>query len=91
MTSIGTGAFMGCRNLKAVVIGTKVTSIGSKVFYKDSNLKTVTIKATKLKKVGKSAFKGISAKASIKVPRKCIKKYKRLITRTGLGKTVKIK
>ena len=58
--SIGSCAFMGCKNLKKVVIGAKVTTIGAKAFYKDKKLKTLTIKTTKLKKAGKSAFKAVS-------------------------------
>ncbi|MEE0418611.1 MAG: leucine-rich repeat domain-containing protein [Lachnospiraceae bacterium] len=89
--SIGSCAFMGCKNLKKVVIGAKVTTIGAKAFYKDKKLKTLTIKTTKLKKAGKSAFKGISPRASIKVPKKNIQKYRRLLKKSGLSKTVKIK
>lgn len=66
-------------------------SIGAKAFYKNKKLKTLTIKTTKLKKAGKGAFKGISPRAFIKVPRKNIQKYRRLLKKSGLSKTVKIK
>lgn len=56
-------------------------------------LKKVTIKAAKLKSIGKNAFKGIYKKATFKVPKKQLKKYKKLIKKkkTGFKKTMKVK
>lgn len=68
-----------------------VTQISGKAFQKCSKLKKITIKATSLKKVGKKAFSGIHEKAVIKVPKKNLKSYKKLLKGKGQKKTVKIK
>ena len=48
-------------------------------------------KSEKLTSIGKNAFKGIKKKAAIKVPKKQLKKYKSLIKKAKLAKTVKVK
>lgn len=82
--------------LNKVKIGKKtytVTSIAKNAFKGCKKLKKVTIKATKLKSIGKNAFKGIYKKATFKVPKKQLKKYKKLIKKkkTGFKKTMKVK
>lgn len=82
--------------LNKVKIGKKtytVTSITKNAFKGCKKLKKVTIKATKLKSIGKNAFKGIYKKATFKVPKKQLKKYKKLIQKkkTGFKKTMKVK
>ena len=65
-------------------------SIDQEGFEKAGKLKAVTIKSTSLKKVGKNAFKGIHAKAKIKVPAKKLRSYKRLLKGKGQKAGVKI-
>lgn len=82
--------------LNKVKIGKKtytVTSITKNAFKGCKKLKKVTIKAAKLKSIGKNAFKGIYKKATFKVPKKQLKKYKKLIQKkkTGFKKTMKVK
>lgn len=82
--------------LNKVKIGKKtytVTSIAKNAFKGCKKLKRVTIKAAKLKSIGKNAFKGIYKKAAFKVPKKQLKKYKKLIQKkkTGFKKTMKVK
>lgn len=82
--------------LNKVKIGKKtytVTSIAKNAFKGCKKLKKVTIKATKLKSIRKNAFKGIYKKATFKVPKKQLKKYKKLIKKkkTGFKKTMKVK
>lgn len=82
--------------LNKVKIGKKtytVTSITKNAFKGCKKLKRVTIKAIKLKSIGKNAFKGIYKKATFKVPKKQLKKYKKLIQKkkTGFKKTMKVK
>ena len=50
----------------------------------------ITVKGTALTKVGKNAFKGINAKAKIKVPKKKLSAYQKLMKNKGQSKTVKI-
>jgi hypothetical protein len=91
--TIGANAFYGCKSLTKVTIGKNVTSIGSRAFYNCKKLKTITIKTTKLtsKNVGSKAFKGINAKATIKVPKSRLKAYKKLLKSKGVGTKAKIK
>ena len=90
--SIGNSAFEGCTKLKNVNIkSTCLTEIGSKVFSKCKLLKTIKISSKKLKRVGKNTFKGIHKKATIKVPSSKLKKYKKLLSKKGQSKSVKIK
>ncbi len=90
IVSIDKAAFSKLKKLKKITVSKLVTSIGAKVFYKCKKLKRITIKATKLKKVGKNAFKSINKSAKINVPKKCFKKYKKLLQKKGQKKTVKI-
>jgi hypothetical protein len=65
--TIGDSAFSGCTKLTSIVIPKNVTSIGKQAFYKCSKLKKVTIKSTKLTKIGSKAFTSIAKKATITV------------------------
>ena len=91
VTSIAANAFKNCKKLKSVTIGKNVTSIGKNAFSNAKALKKITVKTTKLKSVGKGAFKGIHKKAVIKVPKAKLKKYQKLFKGKGQKKTVKIK
>lgn len=93
VTTISSNAFKSCKKLTTVTIGKNITSIGSKAFYKDSKLKKITFKGTKVPKIGKNAFKSINKKAVFKVPKKSLKSYKKKLTKkTGfLKKTMKVK
>ena len=91
VTEIPAKAFANSKKLKAVTIGKNVKSIGAKAFYKCPALKKITVKSTVLKKVGKAALKGINSKATIKVPKKKLKAYKKIFKGKGQSKKVKIK
>ena len=93
VTSIATKAFKGDPKIKAVVIPATVRKIGKEAFAKCKNLKKITIKTAYLssKKVGANAFKGIHAKAMIKVPKKQKKAYQKLLKARGVGKKVTVK
>ena len=90
VTTIGNDAFSGCPKLTKVTIGKGVTKIGSKAFYNCKKLKNIVIKSTKIKSVGKNAFKGIHNKAKIKVPKSKVKSYQKLFKGKGQKSTVKI-
>ncbi len=92
ITYIGDKAFYGCKKIKSINIASTVESIGKYAFYKCTKLKKITIKTTELSSetIGKNAFKGIHKKAKIKVPKKCLKKYKRLLKKKGISKSVRI-
>lgn len=90
VTSISKNAFKNNKRLKKVTIGKNITKINANTFYGCKNLKTITIKSTSLKSVGKNAFKGINAKAKIKVPKSKLGYYKKLFAKKGQKNTVKI-
>ena len=93
VTSIGTSAFEGCSKLTGVTIAKNVKTIGKKAFYNCTKLKNITITTSKLTKntVGADALKGISKNASIKVPKKQLKNYKKVLAARGVNKKAKIK
>ena len=93
VTSIAPKAFMKNKKLKKVVIPATIRSIGKQAFAGCKNLKKITVKTPYLtkKSVGVKAFKGIYAKAAIKVPKKQKKAYQSLFKAKGAGKKVKMK
>lgn len=90
VTAIGNKAFAKCTKLKSVKIGTKVTTIGKEAFSGCKALTSITISSNVLKAVGSSAFKGISAKAVIKVPAAKLSEYQKLLKGKGQKNSVKI-
>lgn len=90
VTAIGNKAFAKCTKLKSVKIGTKVTTIGKEAFSGCKALTSITISSNVLKAVGSSAFKGISAKAVIKVPAAKLSAYQKLLKGKGQKSSVKI-
>ena len=90
VTAISKNAFSGIKKLKSVVIGTNVKTIGNKAFYNCKSLKTVTVKGSGITKVGNSAFKKIADSAVIRVPKKCLAKFKKLVKK-AVSATTKIK
>jgi hypothetical protein len=90
LKSIGNNAFQNCTSLKSITIPKRVKTIGISAFYNAKNLKKITMKTTKLTTVGKNAFKKINSKATFNLPKKQLKKYKKLIKPTA-PKTVKYK
>ena len=93
VTEIKANAFKNNKKLKKVTIGKNIRKIGKNAFYGCKNLKSIKIKTTKLTKktVGKNAFKKIHPKASVKVPKKKLKAYKKMLKARGInGKNQKI-
>ena len=90
VTTISDKAFYKCTALAKITIPSKVKKIGKQAFYGCKKLKSITIKTTKLtsKNVGSSAFKGIYAKATIKVPKSKLAAYKKLFKSKGVSSKV---
>ena len=78
--------------MSKITIGKNITAIGKNAFLKCSKLKSIVIKTSRLtsKSVGANAFKGIYAKATIKVPKAKLKAYTTLLKKRGVGKNAKI-
>ena len=92
VTAVSKDAFKNNKKVTQVTIDKNVNNIGKNAFYGCKNLKKVTIKTTKLTKktVGKNAFKGIHKKAAIKVPKKKLDAYKKILKNAGISKSVKV-
>ena len=93
VTGIAANAFKNYKKLKKVTIGTNINKIGKKAFYSCSSLKNIKVKTSKLtnSRIGRQAFKGIHKKSVIKVPKRQLKTYKKILKTKGIGKKVKIK
>lgn len=95
VVGIGNKAFKGCKKLRKVTIGANVVSIGKQAFAGDANLKTITFKGKTMPTFGKNAFKGISTKAKVTLPKslskKAIKKWKKALYKAKLSKKAVIK
>ncbi len=91
VTSIASNAFKGNGKVKKIVVSGNIDSIGNNAFKNCKNLKVITIKSKKLNKksISKNAFKGISKKVVIKVPKNKKKAYKKLFQSKGLNKSIK--
>ena len=70
---------MNNKYIRSATIGKNITVIGANAFSGCSNLKTITIKASKITKIGKNAFKNISKKATIKIYARNKKKYNKIV------------
>lgn len=93
VVSIGAGAFSNCTKLTSLTIPSKVTMIGSNAFSGCKKLKKLDIKSRKLnaKGLNKRAFKGISTKVLVQVPKDKRTVYQKLLCQKGLSKRNKIK
>ena len=93
LKTIDEKAFYKCTSLTSITIPSKVSKIGKQAFYGCKKLKSITIKTSKLtnKNVGSKAFKGISSKAIIKVPKKKVSDYKTLLKKKGVSSKATIK
>ena len=62
------------------------------MFIKCTKLKALEVKTTMIteKRIAAGAFKGISKKVTIKVPKNMLKKYVKYFRTRGLGKKVKM-
>ncbi len=91
VTSVALNALKNKKKVTSVTVGTNVKSIETSAFYGCKKLKNIDIKSSGLKKIGKKAFKGISAEATIHVPKGKLSSYKKLLKGKGLESTVTIK
>lgn len=85
VNSIGRNAFEGCKKLKKVTIGCKISEIGENAFYGCKNLKTIIIKSTMITNysVKPKAFRGLNTKAVATVPLEKLECYKAILRSNG--------
>ncbi len=73
-------AFAKCPKLQSIQFGAGLVRIGKKVLYQDKRMRRIIFKGSRLKKIGKKTFSGISPeKVVIKVKRNKLKAYQKLI------------
>lgn len=87
--AIADNAFKNNTKLKEVTIPANIQVIGKNAFAGCKNLKTIKFLGKDIKKIGKKAWKGVSKKATIQVPKKAKKKYKKLLKKAGYKGTIK--
>ena len=93
VTKIKKNAFKNNKKIKKIIIPSSVVSIENYAFANCKNLKTIEIRTTKLKSknISSKAFAKISKKVAIKVSKKQLKGYKKLLRKKGLSKMNKFK
>ena len=93
VTKIDKNALKGNKKVTKIVVGSNIQSIGNYAFSGCKKLKTIIIQSKKLttKTVSKKAFKGISKKTVIKVPKKKLAAYKKMFKKKGLSSKNKVK
>lgn len=90
VTAIEKNAFKNNKKISSVTIGKYVTTIGSNAFYGCKKLKKVSINSTRLKTIGKGAFKNIVKNAVIKVPKSKLKAYTKMFKKKTVGLPSKV-
>ncbi len=93
VVAIGASAFSNCTKLTSLTIPSKVKKIGFNAFSGCKKLKKLDIKSPKLnaKGLNKKAFKGISSKVLVQVPKDKRTVYQKLLCQKGLSKKNKIR
>lgn len=90
VTAVSAKVFQKSKKIKAVVIGSNVTSIGKAAFYKCGRLSSVTFKGSKAPKLGKNAFRGTASKMKLtvskKMKKKNLNKFKSALKKAGISK-----
>lgn len=79
VVKVGREAFKDNKKVKEIQIGKNVREIGNKAFYRCSNLKKLVIKSNKVEDWGSKVFQGVYQKIKLKVPKKKVKFYKKLL------------
>ncbi len=88
---IEANAFYGMKNLKSLVIGKHVKTIGAYAFSNCKRLAKITVKGKKLKTIETSAFSNIKKKVKVIAPKSKKKAYKKLFKKALSGKEVTFK
>lgn len=88
---IGTSAFLNNKKITSITLGKNIEVIEKYAFYQCKKLKSMKINSENLKSIGKKAFYGNDKTLTIKVPKKKIGKYQKLITKSKSKGTVSSK
>ena len=89
VTSIASGAFEDCNNIKEVIVGGNVKKIYPSAF-KNSGIKVIILNTKMLSKGGVKGCLTGSAVKTIKAPESKVDDYKKIFTKSNAGKKVKV-
>ncbi len=88
---IGKGAYKNNKKIKKLTVKNSVKYIGKNSFAGCKKLKKIVFTSEKVPAIGKDAFKNIDKKAVFYVPKKSLKKYKKVLKASGgFKKTMRI-
>ncbi|MCM1500991.1 MAG: leucine-rich repeat domain-containing protein, partial [Clostridium sp.] len=92
VTAISENAFRNNKYVRQIVLSSNITKIGARAFSGCKKLSSITVKSKKItaKSLSGKAFKGISSKTKIKVPKGKKNSYAKLFCKKGLPKKVKV-
>lgn len=92
VSAISQKAFYKNKRVRKIILGNQITKIGARAFSGCNSLSSLTIKSKKIssKSLSSKAFKGISSKVKIKVPKTKRNSYRKLFLKKGLSKKVKV-
>lgn len=89
---IGASTFRKCTKLTSVTLPVSMNTLGKNAFYGCTKLKSITLNSKSVVDINVNAIKGISKRATIKVPKKYLNRYKKKFnSKTGYKKTMKIR
>ena len=95
VTAIAANAFKNNKKLKKTVIGANIRTIGANAFAGCKAMKSITIKSSVLQTIGKKAFSKTGSKKysslKVKVPKKMLSKYKKMLKKAKLSGKAKVK
>lgn len=89
VVSIEKNAFKNNKDVTKVVLSANIKTIGKDAFVGAKNLTTIKINSLSLNKIAKGAFKGISKKAVIKIPKEKKKAYTKMLRKSGYKGKIK--
>ena len=92
VTAVSERAFCNNKNVRQIILSNHITKIGARAFSGCKKLSSLTIKSKMItsKSLNARAFKGISSKTKIKVPKTKKNSYKKIFYSKGLLKRVKV-
>lgn len=90
VTSIADKAFRKNTKLAKVTIGSNVSKIGKESFMGCKALKSVVLKTSSVKSIGRDAFKNISERAKIYIPKRKYTSYKKMLVKAKISSKVRL-
>lgn len=81
VTAIKSKAFAKQPNLKKVVLGRNIRTVGRRAFYGSKDLRHIVVNSTEIKSIGKAAWKGVDDRCRIEFGKECSRLCKKRVLR----------